>query len=138
MVKYKGRNLSRNTKSIARRAIVKSALNINSKRNPRVILLSVKASYKTFKVGRNKLNLEHGTELTNKDEIELKRMLKKEQNIKNQTMYLAHLEAIKTSKVSMYVSKEHKENKKLERAIAREKRQAAYQEKLDSQKRLSA
>lgn len=137
-MKIKSRNLSRNTKSIARRAIVKSALNIDSKLDPRVILLSVKASYKTFKVGRNKLNLKHGAELTNKDEIELKRMRKKEQNIKNQTMYLTHLEAIKTTKASMYVSKEYKENKKLERAIAREKRQTAYQDALDNQKRLSA
>ena len=137
-MKIKSRNLSRNTKSIARRAIVKSALNIDSKRDPRVILLSVKASYKTFKVGRNKLNLKHGAELTNKDEIELKRMLKKEQNIKNQTMYLTHLEAIKTTKASMYVSKEHKKNTKLERAIAREKRQTAHQDALDNQKRLSA
>lgn len=137
-MKIKSRNLSRNTKSIARRAIVKSALNIDSKLDPRVILLSVKASYKTFKVGRNKLNLKHGAELTNKDEIELKRMLKKEQNIKNQTMYLTHLEAIKTTKASMYVSKEHKKNTKLERAIAREKRQTAHQDALDNQKRLSA
>ena len=65
-------------------------------------------------------------------------MLKKEQNIKNQTMYLTHLEAIKTTKASMYVSKEHKKNTKLERAIAREKRQTAYQDALDNQKRLSA
>ena len=137
-MKIKSRNLSRNTKSIARRAIVKSALNIDSKLDPRIILLSVKASYKIFKVGRNKLNLEHGAELTNKDEIELKRMLKKEQNIKNQTMYLTHLEAIKTTKASMYVSKEHKKNTKLERAMAREKRQATYQKALDDQKRLSA
>ena len=137
-MKIKSRNLSRNTKSIARRAIVKSALNIDSKLDPRIILLSVKASYKTFKVGRNKLNLEYGAELTNKDEIKLKRMLKKEQNIKNQTMYLTHLEAIKTTKASMYVSKEHKKNTKLERAIAREKRQTAYQDALDNQKRLSA
>ena len=137
-MKIKSRNLSRNTKSIARRAIVKSALNIDSERDPRVILLSVKNSYKTFKVGRNKLAIECEAKLTNKDEVELKRMLKKEQNIKNQTMYLTHLEAIKTAKASMYVSKEHKKNTKLERAIAREKRQTAYQDALDNQKRLSA
>ena len=137
-MKPKSRNLSRNAKSIARRAIVKSALNIDSKLDPRVILLSVKNSYKTFKVGRNKLAIERETKLTNKDEVELKRMLRKEQNIKNQQMYLIHLSEVKTSRLSMYVSKEHKENKKLERAIAREKRQATYQKALDDQKRLSA
>jgi hypothetical protein len=137
-MKPKVRNLSRNTKSIARRAIVQSALNTGSKEIPKVIILAIKRSFKTFKAGINKYNLERGISVVNSDDIALQRMLKKEQNISLQKIYLMHLEGIATSRSSMYVSKEHKENKKLERAIAREKRQATYQEKLNSQKQLSA
>lgn len=137
-MKQKNRNLSRNTKSIARRAIVQSALNAGSKEIPKVILLAIRKSYKTFKVGINKYTSERGISIVNKDDITLQKMLKKEQNIKTQQMYLNHLKEIAANRSAMYVSKEHKENKKLERAIAREKRQATYQERLDNEKRLSA
>lgn len=137
-MKPKVRNLSRNTKSIARRAIVQSALNAGSKEIPRVILLTIKKSFKTLKVGINKDTSERSVSIVNKDDIILQAMFKKEQNINLQKMYLMHLEGIATMRSSMYVSKEHKRNKKLERAIAREKRQATYQKELNSRKRLSA
>lgn len=129
---------SRRIRSIARRAIMRSALNAGSKEIPKVILLAIRKSYNTFKVGINKYTSERGISIVNKDDITLQKMLKKEQNIKTQQMYLNHLKEIAANRSAMYVSKEHKENKKLERAIAREKRQATYQEKLNSQKRLSA
>ena len=45
---------SRKIRSIARKALVKSGLNVNPKREHSEIILTVKRSYKTFKVGINK------------------------------------------------------------------------------------
>ena len=137
-MKSKIRGASKNTKMIAKRGIILSGFNKGLERTPSVILLIAKRAYKTFKIGADRHIMERELAMVDKDDTVLRLMLIKEQNIKLQAIYLAHLSETKSNRLSMYVSKEHKDNTKLERAIAREKRQTAYQKAIDDLKRLSA